>query len=74
MKTPADLRVLARRALARARTGEPGLRHHARKLLTEARRRELAEHSLTIGRRNVTPATYRHFLRQQLTAAQHDVP
>ncbi|MEV4734708.1 hypothetical protein [Saccharopolyspora sp. NPDC049426] len=69
MKTPHDLRALAAQALARARAGEPGMRRYARGLLDEARRRELTEHSMTIGRRNVTPNSYRAFLRNQLTAA-----
>ncbi|GAB3686635.1 hypothetical protein [Saccharopolyspora tripterygii] len=67
MKTPHDLRALARQALARARAGEPGMRRYARGLLDEARRRELTEHSITVGRRNVTPTSYRTFLRHQLT-------
>ncbi|MEB3372441.1 hypothetical protein [Saccharopolyspora mangrovi] len=39
-------------------------------MLDEARRRELTEHSMTVGRRNVTPHTYRTFLRRQLTTTQ----
>lgn len=66
MKTTHELRALASQALARARAGETGMREHARNLLDEARRRELTEHSQTVGRRNVTTATYRAFLHQQL--------
>lgn len=71
MKTPHDLRVLARQALARARGGEPGMRRYAHELLTEARRRELTEHSMTVGRQNVTWDSYRRFLRHQLTTVGH---
>ncbi|WP_233576052.1 hypothetical protein [Saccharopolyspora rhizosphaerae] len=67
MKTPRDIRVLASQALVRARAGEPGMRRYARGLLDEVRRRELTEHSITVGRRNVTPDSYRTFLRHQLT-------
>ncbi|GAB3673622.1 hypothetical protein [Saccharopolyspora sp. NPDC049426] len=66
MKTTHELRALARQALAGARAGEIGMRDHARNLLDEARRRELTELSQTVGRRNVTTATYRAFLYQQL--------
>lgn len=69
MKTPHDLRILARHALVRARAGEPGMRQYARGLLDEARRRELTAHSLAVGRANVTPDSYRAVLRHQLTTA-----
>lgn len=72
MKTPRDLRTLARQALARARSGETGMRRYAQGLLNEARRRELTDHSMTIGRHHVTSDSYRAFLRHQLnTTGQH---
>lgn len=73
MKTPHDLRVLASQALVRARAGEPGMRRYTRGLLDEARRRELTAHSLAVGRRNVTPDSYRTFLRHQLTTRENTV-
>lgn len=46
------------------------MRRYARGLLDEARQRELTAHSLAVGRRNVTPDSYRTFLRHQLTTHQ----
>ncbi len=73
MKTSHDLRVLASQALVRARAGEPCMRRYARSLLDEARRRELTAHSLAVGRRNVTPDSYRTFLRHQLTTTHQSL-
>lgn len=70
MKSAQEMRALADTAIARARAGEPGMRRYARGLLSEARRRELAEHSMAVGRKNVTSTSYRAFLRARLAARQ----
>lgn len=70
-KSATQLRALAADCTTRARHAGPRraaqLRESAQTLLRQARRLDLLDHSKTVVRANVTPASYREHLRAQRT-------
>ncbi len=65
-KSSAQLRAMATRCLERARNGHPDaatLRHVARVLRRDALTADLLAHGRSVGRSNVTIASFREYLR-----------
>lgn len=67
-KSARELRQMADTCLANARTAGPErarqLRQGARAFRAQALRQLLTEHSLQVGRANVTQASFRQFVRE----------